>query len=73
MEDETNLPWYVPVFFEFLSGSGDGFELIHSQSVALSLVIYCTYLGNDGSELTCGHGTEQSQVARVGTELMIWN
>lgn len=63
----------VCLCFEFPSGSGDGFEFIHSQSVVLSLVSDSTYLWDDSSELTCGHGTEQSQVAHMGIELMTRN
>lgn len=61
---------HVDLCVEFPSGSNDGFELIYSQSLVLSSVINNTHLRDDSSELTCGHGTEQSQ---LGIELIIWN
>lgn len=70
-EVETNLAWEAHV--EFLPSDGDRFALLHLQSLVLSVVINGTHLRGDSLESTCGHGTEQSQLAHVGIELMMWN
>ena len=70
-EVKTDLAWEACA--EFLPRGGGRFVLLRLQSLLLSDVINGTHLRDDSPESTCGRGTEQSQPAHVGIELMTWN